>query len=96
MMAIIACIFGHAEAINALNDQGYISDASSIMRGVDSLSADLAERLFRPDRPRRFNDPNRALTLLLRIALEFDRAEVETAILNIINLRQQWMDPDSN
>jgi ankyrin repeat protein len=89
MMAIIACIFGHAEAINALNDQGYIYDASSIMRaaeslGVDSLSTDLAERLFRPDRLRMVDDPDGALRLLLHIAREFGRAEVEATIFNII------------
>jgi ankyrin repeat protein len=89
MMVIIACIFGHAEAINALNDQGYIYDASSIMRaaeslGVDSLSTDLAERLFRPDRLRMVDDPDGALRLLLHIAREFGRAEVEATIFNII------------
>jgi hypothetical protein len=85
MMAIIACIFGHAEAITALNDQGYIYDSSSIMRAIVSLSVDLAERL--PHRLRMLDDPNRALKLLLLIAREFDRTEAEATIVNIINLR---------
>lgn len=96
IMATIACIFGHSEAINTLNDQGYIYNAIFIMWCAETLNEDFAARLVRPDRLKRLNDSNRALWLLVLIARAFDRAEVETTILNIIYLRQQWMDPGSN